>query len=90
MGNQCGACFAKNANYYEKPSAKALTEDRQANKIFEDNIKFLSNVPLFGRLHPSDVPVFVQALINREWAREDVVMREGDIGDEFFVIKSVL
>ena len=80
-----GGCASKNV--YKKPTERTLKEDRTKNKQFEENIKFIQNVPLFGRLHPSDVPLIVEALVLKVYAPGETVIKEGDKGDEFFLIR---
>lgn len=86
-----GACGSKPGSgnkLYEKPNHNRLKEDRQANKQFEDTLQFIQQVPLISRLPPADQPLVGAALVLKEFQPGEVVIKEGDTGDEFFLIKS--
>jgi HEAT repeat protein/ATP/ADP translocase len=51
-----------------------------------DRILFLRQVPLFGNLAPEDLEQISQVATERVFSPNDYVCREGEIGDELFVI----
>jgi len=82
-----GACKSKQNKVYRKPSDAMLKEDRDRNKLFEENLRFIQNVPLFARLHPSDVPMLVDNMVTKLHHAGTTIIREGDRGDEFFLVR---
>ena len=51
-----------------------------------DRILFLRQVPLFGNLAPEDLQQIAQIATERVFSPNEYVCREGEIGDELFVI----
>ena len=50
--------------------------------------RFLENVPLLSELTPYDVITIADALKPVTYSAGDVVVREGDLGDYFFIVES--
>ena len=50
-------------------------------------MKFIVHVPLFRRLPKAELPRLAAALDMRVFENGEIVVKEGDMGDEFFVIK---
>ena len=51
-----------------------------------DRILFLRQVPLFGNLAPEDLQQIAQVATERVFSPNEYICREGEIGDELFVI----
>ncbi len=51
-----------------------------------DRILFLRQVPLFGNLAPEDLQQIAEVATERVFSPNDYLCREGEIGDELFVI----
>ncbi len=89
-----GACQStllskgKSLKLYEKPDAKSLKQDRALARQYEETLAFLQKVPLFSRLPPADQPMVGLALVSKVYEAGESVIREGDQGDEFFIIYS--
>lgn len=84
-----GACSSTLKNKkYEKPSKKGMLDDRIKNKEFDNKLAFLEKVPLFSRLAKPDLPVVAGALEMKEYEVGQEVIREGEEGNEFFLILS--
>jgi putative ABC transport system ATP-binding protein len=49
--------------------------------------KFLRTLPLFEKLSPAELTNVAEKMKRRRFAKGDVIIREGDPGEEFFVIK---
>lgn len=54
----------------------------------EEVLAFLSKVPLFRQLPEEEYPLLAEACEPRAFKPGEVVIRQGDIGKEFFVIRS--
>jgi len=52
------------------------------------NIKFLKNVALFQPLLAKEIQVLVKALYENSFTAGEVIFRQGDPGDKFYVVKS--
>lgn len=52
------------------------------------NIKFLKNVALFQPLLAKEIQVLVKALYENSFAVGEVIFRQGETGDKFYVVKS--
>ena len=50
-------------------------------------LQLLQKVPLIARLSLSDQSMVAAALVQKEWAPGETVIKQGDIGREFFLIK---
>lgn len=57
------------------------------SKAEEDNLNFLSRVALFQRLPKSEYPVLCKSCQVLNYNQGSVIIRQGDVGDAFFVIK---
>ena len=53
-----------------------------------DGLPLLRSVPLFSPLEPKKLEAIAQQLVRLEVAAGDVVIREGDEGDRFYVVES--
>ena len=53
-----------------------------------EGLALLRAVPLFGPLEPKKLEAIAQQLVRLEVAAGDVVIREGDEGDRFYVVES--
>lgn len=51
-----------------------------------ERVLFLRQVPLFAQLEPEDLQQLAEISTERMYEPEDVLVREGDLGDELFVI----
>ncbi len=51
-----------------------------------DRILFLRQVPIFSNLAPEDLDSIAGIATERAWTRGEFICREGEIGDELFVI----
>ena len=51
-----------------------------------DRILFLRQVPIFNNLAPEDLNQIAEIADERAFTRGEFVFREGDVGDELFVI----
>ena len=57
-----------------------------AMKKREKYDKFLSNVPIFKEMEPTERNTLADALQEKEFKKGDVVVTQGEAGDEFFII----
>mmetsp|Transcript_34696 Transcript_34696/g.110261 ORF Transcript_34696/g.110261 Transcript_34696/m.110261 type:complete len:785 (-) Transcript_34696:103-2457(-) len=73
----CGAS-AQSAKKYEAPQ----------NGEVQETVRFLSKVPLFQKLPEAERPVLAQACTRRSFKRGEVVIKQGDLGREFFIVRS--
>ncbi|CAD7972545.1 unnamed protein product [Amoebophrya sp. A25] len=71
-----------------KPSKKSFQQDRLKNQQFAEDLVFIERVPLFSRLSKADIPLVVSALERKDFRSGEVVIQEGEKGNEFFLIKS--
>jgi cGMP-dependent protein kinase len=60
---------------------------KDGNKELLENVKFIGNVPLFKRLPTDQHPIVASALKKITFSAGDTVIKEGDSGSEFFLIK---
>ena len=51
-----------------------------------DRMLFLRRVPLFSMLAPEDLQRLAAACVERTWAGDEALVREGELGDELVVI----
>lgn len=58
------------------------------NALSLDNIGFLRQLPLFKRLTGTDLGFISQQFRQEHYARNDVIVRQGDLAKSFFIIKS--
>eukprot|EP00811_Abedinium_folium_P003782 NODE_1347_length_2508_cov_34.150357.p1 GENE.NODE_1347_length_2508_cov_34.150357~~NODE_1347_length_2508_cov_34.150357.p1 ORF type:complete len:739 (-),score=222.94 NODE_1347_length_2508_cov_34.150357:291-2441(-) len=66
----------------DKKSAK------KENADLVNTMDFLSSVPLFKRLPNDQKPILADACTQQDFKAGDVVIKQGDIGDEFFLIRT--
>ena len=64
-----------------------LHQFNQTNLSPAKNASNDSQVPLIARLPLPDQPMVAAALVQKEWAPGETVIKQGDIGMEFFLIK---
>jgi len=69
----------------EQEDRKQAKED---NKEFGNTMDFLRKVPLFKRLAQDQHPLLAGACIKTEFQNGQVIITQGDMGNEFFVIKN--
>lgn len=62
-------------------------QETRANQEYADTIMFLSKVPLLKRLPQDEHPLLATAIDVAEYKPGEVVIRQGDTGNELFVIK---
>lgn len=60
---------------------------KEENKDFAQTMNFLTQVPLFKRLPKDNHPMLAQACISVEFKAGETIIKQGDMGNEFFVIK---
>jgi hypothetical protein len=60
--------------------------DTSATLTTLERVLFLRQVPLFARLEPEDLQHVAEAMVERVYDSGDVLVREGDLGDEMLVI----
>lgn len=65
----------------------AIKSVEAQNKDFMDTMNFLQNVPLLMRLPKDRQPLLAAACQIRELGPGDHLMRQGDLGKEFYVIR---
>lgn len=53
-----------------------------------DRVKLLGRVPMFSNATPGDLIPIASMLTPRQYAAREVVIRQGDPGNEFFIIES--
>merc|ERR1719203_1109790 len=61
---------------------------KEENKGYQQTMSFLKQVQLFKRLPPDQHPLLAAACIPTDFKAGQVVIKQGDSGDSFFVIKS--
>jgi len=79
-GGQHGA-----ANTNRDQDKKAAKEE---NKDFSQTMKFLTMVPLFKRLPKDQHPLLAAACTPSDFKTGQVIIKQGDMGNEFFVIRT--
>eukprot|EP00927_Polykrikos_kofoidii_P065450 TRINITY_DN6119_c0_g1_i1.p1 TRINITY_DN6119_c0_g1~~TRINITY_DN6119_c0_g1_i1.p1 ORF type:complete len:789 (-),score=167.82 TRINITY_DN6119_c0_g1_i1:151-2517(-) len=55
---------------------------------FQQNLRFLEHVPLFKLLPKNDLPVLARSCTKANFQASEGIIRQGDQGDEFFIIKT--
>jgi len=70
-----------------KPKSEKMTE-KDKQYAFKEVMDFMSIVPLFKRLPASDRPQISSEFMLKEYAPRSIIIKQGDDGNEFFVIKS--
>lgn len=91
----CGPCKSQNGAVAEKaeadqPPARKLSKNtaQATNQGFTDNMTLLAEkVPLFRRLPKDQLPMIALACEEINFRPGQEVMREGELGHEFFMIK---
>jgi len=75
-----------------KPGVSDRERDKEAakqeNKGYQETMSFLSQVQLLKRLPKDQHPMLAAACVPVEFKAGQVVIKQGDAGSEFFVIKS--
>jgi CRP-like cAMP-binding protein len=76
----------------EESGNAARDQDKQSSKVenkdFADTMHFLNQVPLFKRLPKDQHPLLAAACVTCEFKKDQVIIKQGDVGNEFFVIKT--
>jgi len=67
---------------------KEKQEAKSQNKDFQANMVFLAQVPLLKRLPKDQHPLLASSCIGVDFKKGENIIKQGDIGNEFFVIKS--
>eukprot|EP00811_Abedinium_folium_P036343 NODE_905_length_2705_cov_16.142746.p1 GENE.NODE_905_length_2705_cov_16.142746~~NODE_905_length_2705_cov_16.142746.p1 ORF type:complete len:794 (-),score=177.35 NODE_905_length_2705_cov_16.142746:238-2619(-) len=62
--------------------------DTEANEDYASAVKFLQHVPLFKRLPLDHHPLLAAACEAAVFKPHDVIIQQGDVGNEFFVIRA--
>jgi len=60
---------------------------KEENKDFAQTMDFLTKVPLFKRLAKDQHPLLAAACVAQDFKPGAVVIKQGDLGNEFFIIK---
>ncbi|XP_052737778.1 cGMP-dependent protein kinase 1-like [Bicyclus anynana] len=60
---------------------------RSGRQELEDNIRFLSSVPLLQGIHPIELTKIADFLKREFFSSGTVVVRQGDRGDKFYIIR---
>eukprot|EP00397_Hematodinium_sp_SG-2012_P002484 GEMP01002491.1.p1 GENE.GEMP01002491.1~~GEMP01002491.1.p1 ORF type:complete len:878 (+),score=255.93 GEMP01002491.1:437-3070(+) len=76
------------ANLLPMKTAQSNLQSSCASSSSRDPSAFLPKVPLFKSLPPSDLPKIAQAMETRSYNAKDLVFRQGDKGDAFYIIQS--
>jgi len=61
---------------------------RKKTNQFVEGISLLTKVSLFATMHPAEYPKLATAFVSRTYQPGDVVIRQGEPGDELFIIQS--
>mmetsp|Transcript_82030 Transcript_82030/g.180263 ORF Transcript_82030/g.180263 Transcript_82030/m.180263 type:complete len:797 (+) Transcript_82030:57-2447(+) len=68
--------------------AKDRKNAANENKEYQAKMDFLAKVPLMKRLPKDQHPLVASACTMQEFSKGDTIIKQGDSGDEFFVIRS--
>jgi len=60
---------------------------KQENKSFGLNLTFLTKVALFKQLPKDEHPILASACVDKEFKEGETIIKQGENGDSFFVIK---
>jgi len=87
---QEGATTQEKTSQSANPGDKDQTKkrDKDNNEGFKEKLNFLKKVQLFTRLPQDQVPILASSLEAKEFQPGQVVIKQGDTGAEFFLIKS--
>jgi len=84
-------CGASAGGTTEKNHGVDRNKDKQAakeeNKIYQQQMTFISKVPLFKRLPKDMIPFVVNGCSLTEYKKGQVIIKQGDMGNEFFIIR---
>lgn len=87
----CEGCFAFAGNSQKEDIPLDKLDPKSAkyqNQLYKQTLDFLQKVPLFRRL-PKDQLPFLAAACNHPTIRpRQVIIKQGEIGNEFFVVKT--
>jgi len=61
---------------------------KEENKDFAQTMSFLTKVPLFKRLPKDQHPLLAAACVSKIFKAGEVIIKQGDTGNEFFIIKN--
>jgi len=75
------------ATQSEEPALDANPKQVEQNNDFMSNIVFLQKVPLLQRLPPEFIPVVAAALEHVSKHTDEMVIQQGDMGLEFYIIQ---
>jgi len=71
-----------------KGANKEGATEAETVKAFQEVMEFIGNIPLFKRLPAADRPKMACEFVLKKFSPGSVIIRQGDDGNEFFVIKS--
>lgn len=66
----------------------AKTQEKSKNEVYEEKVYFISKVPLMRKLKRDQHPIVAAMMEARQYKPGDVVIKQGDKGNEFFIIRS--
>mmetsp|Transcript_12584 Transcript_12584/g.36094 ORF Transcript_12584/g.36094 Transcript_12584/m.36094 type:complete len:828 (+) Transcript_12584:118-2601(+) len=78
---------AKDAGTVEERERDKL-QAKEENRGYQDTMQFLAQVALLKRLPKDQHPLLAAACIRQDFRAGQVVIKQGDVGAEFFVIKT--
>ncbi|CAJ1389289.1 unnamed protein product [Effrenium voratum] len=85
----CGASAEETQK--KKPSPEDRVKDKKAakdeNRAYQAQLQFLEHVPLMKRLPKDQHPLVASVCEGAEFKRGDTVIRQGENGQEFYVIR---
>lgn len=69
-------------------SEEEVEDARARNQALVAKMKFLAQVPLMKRLPKDQLPILASACVKVDYDANDLVIRMGEVGDQFFVLES--
>eukprot|EP00441_Pelagodinium_beii_P047620 CAMPEP_0197623154 /NCGR_PEP_ID=MMETSP1338-20131121/3215_1 /TAXON_ID=43686 ORGANISM="Pelagodinium beii, Strain RCC1491" /NCGR_SAMPLE_ID=MMETSP1338 /ASSEMBLY_ACC=CAM_ASM_000754 /LENGTH=799 /DNA_ID=CAMNT_0043193035 /DNA_START=54 /DNA_END=2453 /DNA_ORIENTATION=- len=89
----CGASAeASKGGDSSQPNRDDRAKDKKAakdeNKEYQAKMQFLEHVPLMKRLPKDQHPLVASVCEIKDFAPKENIIKQGDVGEEFFVIKS--
>lgn len=61
--------------------------EKLSDANFEENNDFITTVPIFKNLSKNQKDALVQTLTPLKFLNDEIIVREGDLGDLFYIIK---
>merc|ERR1719450_2093029 len=89
-GGAAGGAAAKDKKPDTEGDQRAADKKaaKDENKEYQAKMQFLEKVPLMKRLPKDQHPLVASVCIATDFNPKDSVIRQGENGDEFFVIRS--